>query len=83
MAERQTCTWTGASGRKYVYDVHPRHPKVTPQAGNFIYAKMDERNRWVPITLVKATWLNEPRLNRAALNALTQRAPPTASACQL
>jgi hypothetical protein len=48
MAER-TCTWTGASGRKYVYDVYPRHPKMTQQAGNFIYAKMDERNRWVPV----------------------------------
>ena|ERR1035437_1235352 len=45
MAERQTCTWTGASGRKDVYD-----PKVTPhQAGNFVYAKMDTQKRWVPI----------------------------------
>jgi hypothetical protein len=50
MVERQTCTWTGASGRKYVYDVYRRHPKVQPrQSGNFIYAKMDERRRWVPI----------------------------------
>ncbi len=49
MAERQTCTWTGASGRKYVYDVYRRHHKIAPQAGNFIYAKMDEHNRWVPI----------------------------------
>jgi hypothetical protein len=50
MAERQTCTWTGASGRKYVYDVYRRHPKVPPhEAGNFIYAKMDEQKRWVPI----------------------------------
>jgi len=50
MAERQTCTWTGASGRKYVYDVYRRHPKVTPhQAGNFVYAKMDKQKRWVPI----------------------------------
>ena len=50
MAEIQTCTWTGASGRKYVYDVYRRHPKMPPhQAGNFIYAKMGEKNRWVPI----------------------------------
>jgi hypothetical protein len=49
MAE-QTCTWTGASGQKYVYDVYRRHPEVPPnQAGNFIYAKMDEQKRWVPI----------------------------------
>ena len=50
MAERQTCTWTGASGRQYIYSVYRRHPKVPPhQAGNFIYAKMDERRRWIPI----------------------------------
>ncbi len=49
MAERQTCTWTGASGRKYVYDVYHRHHKMAQQAGNFVYAKMDEHNRWVPI----------------------------------
>jgi len=50
MVERETCTWTGASGRKYVYDVYRRHPKVAPhQAGNFVYAKMDTQNRWVPI----------------------------------
>jgi hypothetical protein len=50
MTERQTCTWTGASGRKYVYDVYRRYPKVPPhEAGNFIYAKMDAHKRWVPI----------------------------------
>jgi hypothetical protein len=50
MVERQTCTWTGASGRKYVYDVFRRHPKLAPhQAGNFIHAKMDERKQWVPV----------------------------------
>ena len=49
MVERQTCTWTGASGRKYVYDVYRPHQRVTQQPGNFIYAKMDDRNRWIPI----------------------------------
>jgi hypothetical protein len=50
MVERQTCSWTGASGRKYTYHVYPRHPKLPPhEAGNFIYAKMDSHRRWVPI----------------------------------
>jgi len=45
-----TCTWTGASGKMYVYDIHARHPRLPPnEAGNYIYAKMDERRRWVPI----------------------------------
>jgi hypothetical protein len=50
MVERESCTWTGASGRMYIYEVYLRRPKVPPhQAGNFVYAKMDEQRRWVPI----------------------------------
>lgn len=50
VANRPSCTWTGASGRKYIYAVYARHPDVTPnEPGNFIYAKLDKQNRWVPI----------------------------------
>ena len=50
MADSLTCTWTGASGRKYVYEIYPRHPKLPPnEPGNFIYAKMDAHRRWLPI----------------------------------
>jgi hypothetical protein len=46
----QTCTWTGASGKKYIYNVHRRHPEVTPnEAGNFIYAKVNKQKGWVPV----------------------------------
>lgn len=45
-----TCTWTGASGNKYIYDVHMRHPELTlNEPCNYIYAKLDEHRRWVPI----------------------------------
>lgn len=50
MVDNPTCTWTGASGRKYVYEIHLRHPKLVPnEPGNYIYAKMDEHRRWVPV----------------------------------
>ncbi len=50
MVDHPTCTWTGASRKQYVYDVHNRHPRLPPnQHGNFIYAKMDEHRRWVPV----------------------------------
>ena len=50
VANQPTCTWTGASGRKYVYEVHRRHPDVPPnEPGNYIYAKMDAHHRWVPV----------------------------------
>lgn len=50
MADHPTCTWTGASGNKYVYEVHTRHPKLpSNEPGNYIYAKLDEHGRWIPI----------------------------------
>jgi len=50
MTNHLTCTWTGASGSKYIYEVHGRHAKLPPnEPGNYIYAKMDEHKRWVPI----------------------------------
>ena len=50
MANHTICTWTGASGKKYVYEVHARHPELTRgEPGNYIYAKMDEHRRWIPI----------------------------------
>jgi hypothetical protein len=50
MTNHLTCTWTGASSRKYVYEINARHPKLSPnELGNYIYAKMDEHRRWVPI----------------------------------
>ncbi len=50
MVDHPTCTWTGASGKKYVYEIRSRHPKVSPnEPGNYIYAKLDEQGRWLPI----------------------------------
>jgi hypothetical protein len=34
----------------YIYEIHPRHPELPPnEPGNFIYAKMNEHKRWLPI----------------------------------
>jgi hypothetical protein len=47
-----TCIWTGASGRKYVYEVYARGPDLPPNIpGNFIYAKLDGHRRWVPVCI--------------------------------
>jgi hypothetical protein len=46
----QTCTWTGASGAKYTYYVYKRGTPVDPgKDGNYIYAKMNAQNQWVPV----------------------------------
>lgn len=52
MSDHPTCTWTGASGRKYIYQIYTRHPELPPnEPGNYIYAKMDEHRRWMPICI--------------------------------
>jgi hypothetical protein len=52
VADHPTCTWTGASGNKYIYEIHARHPALMPnEPGNYIYAKLDEHGRWVPICI--------------------------------
>jgi hypothetical protein len=45
----QTCTWTGASGTKYTFYVYPRGTTVTPMDGNYVYAKLNNQNQWVPV----------------------------------
>jgi hypothetical protein len=50
MSEYPTCTWTGLSGNDYKYYVWPRHPNVKDgQMGNYICAKKNSEDRWVPV----------------------------------
>jgi hypothetical protein len=50
VANHPTCTWTGASGNKYVYEIYARHAKLpSNEPGNFIYARLDEHHRWIPV----------------------------------
>ena len=56
MADHLTCTWTGASGRKYIYEIYARHPKLAAnEPGNFIYAKRMNTRDGCRSTSVKAT----------------------------
>ncbi len=69
MADNLTCTWTGASGKMYIYEIFARHPKLPlNEPGNFIYAKMDPHKRWLPIYIGEGN--------------LTQRAGPDARGVQ-
>lgn len=64
MTNHLTGAWTGASGRKYVYEINARHPKLSSnELGNYIYAKMDEHRRGVPI------YIGEGNLTQRAATA--------------
>ncbi|MGD2270616.1 MAG: hypothetical protein PVI06_09480 [Desulfobacterales bacterium] len=41
--------WTGASGRKYGYWIHPIDAKFRKIAGNVIFAQQTETDEWVPV----------------------------------
>ncbi len=50
MAETPTCNWIGESGTSYHYFVHPLPANFKPdQPGNYIFAKLNAENRWLPI----------------------------------
>jgi hypothetical protein len=64
MTNHLTGAWTGASGRKYVYEINARHPKLSPnEPSNYIYAKMNEYRRWVRI------YIGEGNLTQRAATA--------------
>jgi hypothetical protein len=50
MAEHPTINWKGASGREYKYYIWELPANFDPnQDGNYIYSRLNENNRWVPI----------------------------------
>jgi len=49
MAEAPTIQWTGESGNTYKYWIHPIGAPFKDAAGNYIFAKETEANRWRPI----------------------------------
>jgi hypothetical protein len=49
-AELPKCNWTGASGTSYLYFIHKLPVNFTAgQFGNYIFAKVNAENKWVPI----------------------------------
>lgn len=54
-----TCAWTGASGATYNYWVYPVGQPLKGEAGNYIFARLDERRRWVPVYIGQTNDLSE------------------------
>ncbi len=46
--------WAGASGREYVFFLHRIGTKYKPVPGNYIFAKIDKNNIWVPLYIGEA-----------------------------
>lgn len=46
----KTCTWTGATGHGYTYNVHALPVSFNDdQYGNYIYARINDQDQWVPV----------------------------------
>ena len=50
MADEPNCTWIGASGQEYEYDIYRPPLSIEPgQNGNYIHARRYGQGRWVPV----------------------------------
>ncbi len=49
MSDIQTCTWQGASGQRYEYEIYPISTEFNAAPGNYIFAKLSSQNRWFPV----------------------------------
>ena len=50
MADHPTINWTGESGKQYKYYIWELPANFSEnQDGNYIYSRLNENNRWVPI----------------------------------
>jgi len=50
MSEDQTINWHGASGKLYTYYVRALPVNFNPnQNGNYIYTKLNQDGKWIPI----------------------------------
>lgn len=43
------CTWAGASGKKYEYEMHPIGTNWNDVPGNYIFAKVTSPNNWTAV----------------------------------
>ena len=59
MNETPTIHWTGDSGNKYKYWIHPRGTELKAVAGNYVYAKETSPNRWKPVYIGQTGDLKE------------------------
>ena len=44
----ETIKWPGQSGREYTYYIYPIGNDFKEEAGNYIFAKTNSSNKWVP-----------------------------------
>jgi hypothetical protein len=49
MADEIVVTWPGASGKTYKYYVYRIGHKLKAEAGNYIFARVNQNNRWEPV----------------------------------
>ena len=43
------CDWIGKSGTKFTYYVYELPASLKDELGNYIFCKLNDQNRWIPI----------------------------------
>ena len=49
MAAENVVTWSGASGKAYKYYAYRIGHKLKAEAGNYIFARVNQNNQWEPV----------------------------------
>ena len=56
--------WTGESGRKYGYWIHPIDVEFRKIAGNVIFARQTETGEWIPVCIAQTRDFDEGLADR-------------------
>ncbi len=62
-----TCTWTGKSGTKYVYEIYPMDATWKDVAGNYIFAKESSPGSWTALYIGQTESFKDRLPNHEAL----------------
>jgi hypothetical protein len=52
--------WTGASGYGYIYHVFEIDADIPARPGNFIYARLNQENTWIPVYMGQGDLATRP-----------------------
>ena len=58
-AGTSTLQWAGQSGREYRYKIYPFSADFKPVPANYIYARLSEGGRWIPIYVAQTRDLHQ------------------------
>jgi len=64
------CFWLGVSGKAYEYRIYPLDHKFETEAGNFIFAKLNNFNEWKPVYIGQSNDMSKRLVTQETLDCV-------------